>query len=147
MFYIGIFIFTCTVLFTMASWGILRAFVDPLSIVFVLLSNIALVIATKSMKSFIYGVKVISSSKTEIHKKKLSESIEVFSLLLKTSIGIGFIGFIIGLIALLHVLDDPTSIGPAIAVSLLTVLYSVLFATLILIPAKFLLNKIARKQK
>ena len=145
MFVIGILLFIVTVIFTMATGLRLRAFIDTSSIVFVLFSNVSLLMATRSIKSFVYGIRVISSKKIIIEKEKLMESIEVYDLLQKASVGIGVLGFIIGIIALLHALNDPSSIGPGMAVSLLTVFYSALFGTLFITPTKFLLKKKARE--
>lgn len=46
----------------------------------------------------------------------------------------GMIGTLIGLINMLIQLDDPSAIGPGMAVALLTTFYGVLFANLILTP-------------
>lgn len=46
----------------------------------------------------------------------------------------GMLGTLIGLIQMLGKLDDPTKIGPAMAVALLTTLYGSMLATLIFIP-------------
>lgn len=46
----------------------------------------------------------------------------------------GMIGTLIGLIQMLVSLDDPSAIGPGMAVALITTFYGALFANLILIP-------------
>ncbi|MBN2232793.1 MAG: MotA/TolQ/ExbB proton channel family protein [Deltaproteobacteria bacterium] len=46
----------------------------------------------------------------------------------------GMIGTLIGLVQMLQSLDDPSSIGPAMAVALLTTFYGALLANLIAIP-------------
>ena len=46
----------------------------------------------------------------------------------------GMIGTLIGLVAMLNNLSDPSSIGPAMAVALLTTFYGSLFANLLFIP-------------
>ena len=46
----------------------------------------------------------------------------------------GMVGTLIGLVAMLQNLDDPSSIGPAMAVALLTTFYGSLVANLIMIP-------------
>lgn len=46
----------------------------------------------------------------------------------------GMIGTLIGLVQMLQNLDDPSSIGPAMAVAMLTTLYGALIANLICIP-------------
>ncbi len=46
----------------------------------------------------------------------------------------GMIGTLIGLVAMLASLDDPTTIGPSMAVALLTTLYGAVIANLLCIP-------------
>ncbi len=46
----------------------------------------------------------------------------------------GMIGTLIGLVQMLSAMDDPKSIGPAMAVALLTTLYGAVLATMIAIP-------------
>ncbi len=48
--------------------------------------------------------------------------------------GMGLIGTLIGLVQMLAQLDDPASIGPAMAVALLTTFYGALLGTVILTP-------------
>ena len=46
----------------------------------------------------------------------------------------GMLGTVIGLIQMLQTMDDPSSIGPAMAVALVTTFYGALFANVIFIP-------------
>ena len=50
----------------------------------------------------------------------------VFYKMAEFSVGAGLIGTLIGLVKMLQNLDDPTTIGPAMAVALLTLLYGVI---------------------
>ena len=52
----------------------------------------------------------------------------------------GMTGTLIGLVAMLVNMDDPSAIGPAMAVALLTTLYGSLIGTLVATPAANLLN-------
>jgi chemotaxis protein MotA len=54
----------------------------------------------------------------------------------------GMIGTLIGLVQMLSAMDDPESIGPAMAVALLTTLYGALLANLICLP---IADKLASK--
>jgi chemotaxis protein MotA len=47
---------------------------------------------------------------------------------------IGMLGTLVGLVQMLNSLDDPSSIGPAMAVALLTTLYGAFIAQLIALP-------------
>ena len=64
----------------------------------------------------------------------LQKDISVLATLRKTTYGSGVAGTIIGLIQMLQNLDDPSAIGPAMAVALLTALYSVLIVEFIIDP-------------
>ncbi len=56
----------------------------------------------------------------------------------------GMIGTLIGLVQMLRSLDDPSTIGPAMAVALLTTLYGALIANLVCIP---IANKLEFRSK
>lgn len=57
----------------------------------------------------------------------------------------GMIGTLVGLVIMLDKMgEDPTMLGPGLAVALLTTLYGVLFARLVLIPAS---NKIQQREQ
>ena len=47
---------------------------------------------------------------------------------------LGMMGTVVGLVQMLHTMEDPSSIGPAMAVALLTTFYGIIAANLILSP-------------
>ncbi|WP_416305058.1 flagellar motor protein PomA [Neptunicella sp. SCSIO 80796] len=59
----------------------------------------------------------------------------------------GMIGTLIGLVAMLSNMDDPKSIGPAMAVALLTTLYGAFMANVICIPISDKLKNRAAQEK
>jgi chemotaxis protein MotA len=59
----------------------------------------------------------------------------------------GMIGTLIGLVAMLANMDDPKSIGPAMAVALLTTLYGAFLANIICLPIAFKLALRAGEEK
>ena len=59
----------------------------------------------------------------------------------------GMIGTLIGLVAMLSNMDDPKSIGPAMAVALLTTLYGAFLANIICMPIAFKLRVRAGEEK
>ena len=67
----------------------------------------------------------------------------IFSSLGDVAPAMGMIGTLIGLVAMLSNMDDPKSIGPAIAVALLTTLYGSILANMVAIPIadKLMLRK------
>ncbi|MFT5880291.1 MAG: chemotaxis protein MotA [Moritella sp.] len=58
----------------------------------------------------------------------------VFKMIGEVAPAMGMIGTLVGLVAMLSNMDDPKSIGPAMAVALLTTLYGAIFANMIAIP-------------
>ncbi|ARU58672.1 flagellar motor protein PomA [Oleiphilus messinensis] len=58
----------------------------------------------------------------------------VFGCLGDVAPAMGMIGTLIGLVAMLSNMDDPKSIGPAMAVALLTTLYGAMLANMIAVP-------------
>jgi chemotaxis protein MotA len=67
---------------------------------------------------------------TERHEK----SADMLMALADVAPAMGMIGTLIGLVAMLSNMDDPKSIGPAMAVALLTTLYGAFLANVIAIP-------------
>ena len=59
---------------------------------------------------------------------------KIFNEMAKFAPAFGMIGTLIGLVQMLATLDDPSTIGPKMAVALLTTLYGALMANLIFLP-------------
>jgi chemotaxis protein MotA len=59
----------------------------------------------------------------------------------------GMIGTLVGLVAMLSNMDDPKSIGPAMAVALLTTLYGAILANLVCLPISVKLGHRADEEK
>jgi chemotaxis protein MotA len=59
---------------------------------------------------------------------------EIFSTMATFAPAMGMMGTLIGLVQMLQQMDDPSSIGPAMAVALLTTFYGVVLANLIFLP-------------
>ena len=58
----------------------------------------------------------------------------------------GMVGTLIGLVIMLLKLDDPSAIGPAMAVALLTTFYGAVLANFILIPAASKLEQRTKRE-
>lgn len=66
---------------------------------------------------------------------------EIFTTLGNFAPAMGMIGTLIGLVKMLMQMDDPSSIGPAMAIALITTFYGVLLANLIFLPMAGKLKK------
>jgi len=65
---------------------------------------------------------------------RLSEGQRVFKSLGDSAPAFGMIGTLVGLVQMLSNMDDPSAIGPAMAVALLTTMYGAVIANLICLP-------------
>jgi chemotaxis protein MotA len=59
----------------------------------------------------------------------------------------GMIGTLVGLVAMLSNMDDPKSIGPAMAIALLTTLYGAMLANLVCLPISVKLGNRAEEER
>tara|TARA_R110002072_G_scaffold45422_5_gene126324 strand:+ start:7123 stop:7890 length:768 start_codon:yes stop_codon:yes gene_type:complete len=83
----------------------------------------------------------------ELLIQELEQSIErygvaekVFRGVAETAPGLGMLGTLVGLVQMLNNMDDPSSVGPAMAVALLTTFYGAFIAQMIAIPLADKLN-------
>ncbi|WP_028864885.1 flagellar motor protein PomA [Psychromonas aquimarina] len=72
---------------------------------------------------------------------------DIFKQLGDVAPAMGMIGTLVGLVAMLSNMDDPKSIGPAMAVALLTTLYGAIIANMVAIPISDKLKLRASEEK
>ncbi|NND89808.1 MAG: flagellar motor protein PomA [Granulosicoccus sp.] len=100
----------------------------------------------------------IDGHSTEIVQKMLSKDInlelqrqavgiQMFKAIAEASPAMGMIGTLIGLVQMLANMDDPKSIGPAMAVALLTTLYGAIIANAIALPIAAKLKAISDTER
>ena len=76
----------------------------------------------------------IQHALSEAPSPNVQKDIAVLATLRKTTYGSGVAGTLIGLVQMLQNMADPSAIGPAMAVALLTALYSVLIVEFLIDP-------------
>jgi len=70
----------------------------------------------------------------DLNLERLDEGQRVFKALGDAAPAFGMIGTLVGLVQMLSTMDDPSTIGPAMAVALLTTLYGAIIANLVCLP-------------
>jgi len=85
-------------------------------------------------------VKTILYKDVDLMSERHKVGAKIFSDFGDTAPAMGMIGTLVGLVNMLSNMDDPKSIGPAMAVALLTTLYGALIANCICLPIKDKLN-------
>lgn len=94
----------------------------------------------KGMKLMIDGIEPATLSRilnTELEyiSERHDLGAEIFTTMGNFAPAMGMVGTLIGLIKMLVQMEDPSSIGPAMAVALVTTFYGVILANLIFLPA------------
>jgi len=79
-------------------------------------------------------VRNILETELNFIEERHKQGAEIFENMGGSSPAFGMLGTLIGLILMLRNLDDPSTIGPGMAVALITTFYGSLFANLIFIP-------------
>jgi len=109
-------------------------------------SFILVVILPFLLVSILYGFKDMAYAfatpfKKESNQDNVAKAVIFFQKYGKAVLLTGIIGVIIGIITMLATLDDKSGIGPAVALALISLLYSALINVLIVIPFLLLLKK------
>lgn len=79
-------------------------------------------------------VKQLLNKEIRLTTERHEWGVKIFSALGDVGPAMGMIGTLVGLVQMLSAMDDPKSIGPAMAVALLTTLYGAMLATMIALP-------------
>lgn len=70
----------------------------------------------------------------DLNLERLEEGARVFKALGDAAPAFGMIGTLVGLVQMLATMDDPSTIGPAMAIALLTTMYGAVVSNLICLP-------------
>ncbi len=79
-------------------------------------------------------IAAIMQKQMQLTKKGLDVGAEIFAAMGAYAPAFGMVGTLIGLIQMLANLDDPSSIGPKMAVAMITTFYGAVLANLFFIP-------------
>lgn len=70
----------------------------------------------------------------DLYLERLEEGARVYKALGDSGPAFGMVGTLVGLVQMLQQMDDPSKIGPAMAVALLTTLYGALLSNIVCLP-------------
>lgn len=92
------------------------------------------------------SIKGVLEKEIDYVSERHSLGAEVFATLATFAPAMGMIGTLIGLVQMLQGLDDPSSIGPAMAIALITTFYGVMLANMIFMPMSGKLKKRSKEE-
>lgn len=79
-------------------------------------------------------IRTMLERERDLYLTRLDEGATIFKALGDAAPAFGMIGTLVGLVQMLSTMDDPSTIGPAMAVALLTTLYGAVIANLVALP-------------
>ena len=79
-------------------------------------------------------VKGLLNKESKLTADRHDAGVHIFKAMGDVAPGMGMIGTLVGLVQMLSNMSDPKSIGPAMAVALLTTLYGAMIATMVVLP-------------
>ena len=105
-----------------------------------------LIIEQLELKLPFYDIVRVMGNEAGIMRKRFDNEIRLISTLSNIAPSLGVIGTVLGLVKLLFNLKDPTSLGPNMALALLTTLYGLLLSVLVLKPIMVRIENVKEAQ-
>ncbi len=146
MFYVGFilyFFILCTVILTIPNafnLSRIAVFIHPMSFFIVIGSIVSVTIATGNFKDVVLGFRSLSGKNHVLSEEELKRVLSVFDMLFNVAIVSGFIGLLIGIVNMLAELRTLYATGPYVQFSLMSILYGLILAFFIFLPARIKLQ-------
>ena len=153
MFRLGLVIFLIGIAITITILGgRVSDFIDPASILSILLSLVAVLAATRSFKVFLAGWRAVMNPREEISEELRGQAASLFRFLSKITMMVAFMVTLISLINMLMNLDFAdeggiAALGINLAASLLTPVLGLILVAAFFEPAVYILKKRQGKGK
>lgn len=135
MYLLGILLYIICLIFISTLGGNLSYFLDLPSLFIILALTLPMLLASGLLSDFFKGFSLMVKKVNLYSAIDLKRILEADKLAIRSLVIAGLVGSITGMIAILAHLNEPTKLGPALSVALITVLYSLIFISLIL-PVK-----------
>lgn len=133
-------IVVCFVLFQVLNRSAYIEYFDAMSILVLVVLIIPIMISSGLLKDLNRALRLTMGKNKEASMLEMKRAKLAVDTMIKVSIGSGVFVAVMQIHALLHYMSDPASIGPAISLALLTVLYAVVI-NLLLLPIRAKLEK------
>ncbi len=135
MYFLGLVVFIVFLICSTMLSGSIASFIDLPSIVITLAFSIPMLMASGLLPDFVRGFKIMGQKFNTWSLFELKKTEIAIQLMIKLLLFSGLFGCVIGIVSILSNLSDISKLGPNLAVTILTFLYSVLFV-FILLPVK-----------
>ena len=115
-------------------WGIF-AFIDMPTIIFILVVNASVLIATGQFKLFIKAANAIIFKNYVLSNTNKEQAINMFKLLVKTTNYAAALNFFAATVLILSLLDDLNALGPMFSIALISVVCAIVINLIFNLPA------------
>lgn len=132
MYFIGIIIFLAFLVLLSSFSSGLMSFFDLSSLAVILAFSIPTLMASGLLPDFLKGFRLMGQKVNHYTKLDLERILEAANLAIKALLLSGTIGLILGFAGVLRNLANPSQLGPNLAIALMTILYSLVFISMIL---------------
>ena len=139
MYLVGLTIFICFLIGSTFLSGSPAYYMDIPSLIIILTFSVPMLMASGLLPDFLRGFTIMGQKENTFSTIELKKTREAISLMIKLLLLSGIIGTMIGLLAIF--INPGLKLWPNVAVSLITLVYSLLFA-FILFPIKSRVNAI-----
>lgn len=140
LFFAGEFIFIGLVAAACITSGGVLDFVDTPSLLFVLGGGLGVTLISFTLKDIGDAFSCVFGEEGACGK--LRQAAYFWFALIRNLLAVGALGTLIGNIQMLGNLEDPSNIGPAMAVSLITIFYGIFFSAVLPLPAYFIVHRL-----
>ncbi|MGB4659627.1 MAG: hypothetical protein WBI07_10625 [Mobilitalea sp.] len=141
MYLIALCIFFVVIIGTFMFTSGMSAFFDIPTLIVLISLFIPMMFASGLFADFIRAFNIIATKSKEYTMIELKKSLTAIQLAIKLILASGLLLSIIGVVAVLSQLADPSKIGPSLAVVILSVLYT-LFTIILLLPIEYCIKSL-----
>jgi len=141
---IGSVVFVVGVFFTVGIYGghfqSILWLVDLPSLMGLVLANATVMVITGGFKVYVQAINAVLSKNYVISHGDKEKAISLMQLLSNVTMGAGVLFSLLAIMIMLGQLDDLLMIGPMLSISLLTLIYAVMFKVIFFLPVIYVLK-------
>ncbi|NLL78355.1 MAG: hypothetical protein GX234_00780 [Clostridiales bacterium] len=109
--------------------------VDFVSLLSILLLSLPMLAVAGLIRDFFRSFSIAFAKTCTADKREITRALTAVKMASRLFLFTGILTSLLGLVGMLSILDDPASIGPNMAVAILSLLYS-MFISILLLPVK-----------
>lgn len=109
--------------------------VDFVSLLSILLLSLPMLAVAGLIRDFFRSFSIVFAKTCTADKREITRALTAVKMASRLFLFTGILTSLLGLVGMLSILDDPASIGPNMAVAILSLLYS-MFISILLLPVK-----------